>query len=64
MFGLIAFYILFLFKTDRVPQDKKALWAAVLLLGNMLAMPVFFFLYVWPDEWPKHKADTVGGSPA
>jgi hypothetical protein len=64
MFGLIAFYIVFLFKTDRVPQDKKALWAAVLFLGNMLAMPVFFYLYVWPDEWPRRTNDTVTGSPA
>jgi len=52
MFGLTAFYIVFLFKTDRVPQDKKALWAVVLFLGNILAMPVFFYLYIWPDEWP------------
>jgi hypothetical protein len=64
MFGLIAFYIVFLFKSDRVPQDKKALWAAVLFLGNMLAMPVFFYLYVWPDEWPRRKAQTVGGNRA
>ena len=60
MFALIAFYNVFLFKTDRVPQDKKALWAAVLFLGNMLAMPVFFYLYVWPDEWPRRKAGTGG----
>jgi hypothetical protein len=52
-FGLLAFYVTFLFKTERVPQDKKALWAAVLFLGNMVAMPVFFYLYVWPDEWPR-----------
>jgi hypothetical protein len=56
MFGLIAFYIVFLFKTDRVPQDKKALWAAVIFLGNMVAMPVFFYLYVWPEQWPRTKA--------
>jgi hypothetical protein len=31
---LIAVYIVFLFKTDRVPQDKKALWAAVLFRGT------------------------------
>ena len=58
MFGLIAFYIVYLFKTDRVPQDKKALWAAVLFLGNMLAMPVFYYLYVWPDEWPRRRTDS------
>ena len=57
------FYIVFLFKTDRVPQDKKALWAAVLFLGNMLAMPVFFYLYVWPDEWPR-KGQRIEAAPA
>lgn len=53
MFGLIAFYIVYLFKTDRVAQDKKALWATVIFFGNLVAMPVFFYLYVWPDEWPR-----------
>jgi hypothetical protein len=64
MFGLIAFYIVYLFKTDRVPQDKKALWAAVLFLGNMMAMPVFFYLYVWPEEWPRKKPGGQGASSA
>jgi hypothetical protein len=51
-FALIAFYIVFLFKTDRVDADKKALWAVVLFLGNMIAMPVFYYLYIWkkPEE--------------
>jgi hypothetical protein len=49
MFGLIAFYMVYLFKSDRVAQDKKALWAVVLFLGGMIAMPVFFYLYIWPD---------------
>lgn len=44
---LIGFYIYYLFKTDHVKQDYKALWAVVLFLGNMLAMPVFWYLYIW-----------------
>ncbi len=40
-------YVVYLFRTGRVPQDKKALWAAVLILGNMIAMPVFWYLYLW-----------------
>lgn len=65
IFALVVFYVVFLFKTDRVAQEKKALWAAVLILGNMLAMPVFFYIYVWPDEWPSPSAaspPTVGGA--
>ena len=45
--ALIASYIVYLFKTDYVPSDKKALWAVVLFLGSIFAMPVFWFLYVW-----------------
>ena len=45
--GLLLAYIVYLFKTEHVPKDKKALWAVVLFLGNMFAMPVFWVLYVW-----------------
>jgi hypothetical protein len=49
---LLAIYITFLFKTDRVPQDKKTLWAVVLFCGNLFAMPVFWYLYLWKDPGP------------
>jgi hypothetical protein len=29
IWGLLAFYLLFLFKTDAVSKDQKALWAVV-----------------------------------
>ena len=47
---LLVIYIGHLFRTDRVPQDKKALWAVVLLLGNMIAMPVYWCLYIWTEH--------------
>lgn len=52
IFALLGFYVAYLFRTPRVPQDKKALWAVVLFLGNMFAMPVFWFLYIWRDAKP------------
>jgi len=48
--ALTILYIVHLFRTDRVPPDKKALWAVVLLLGNVLAMPVYWYFYVWPKQ--------------
>ena len=44
---LLGFYIWHLFKTELVPNDMKALWAVVLFLGNMLTMPVYWYLYIW-----------------
>lgn len=61
MMVLIAVYIVHLFKTDRVPQDKKSLWAVVLFLGNAIAMPIYWYLYIWrrPEEPPAHRAPNV-----
>jgi len=50
--GLTVFYIVYVFKTDRVAQEKKALWAVALFLGNVTAMPIFFCLYIWRDPEP------------
>lgn len=52
IFPLFIFYAVSIMRTDRVPKQWKALWAALLLIGSFVAMPIFFFRYVWPDEWP------------
>lgn len=49
MFALIAFYIAFLFKTEAVKTELKALWAVALFMGGPIAMPIFWYLYVWPS---------------
>jgi hypothetical protein len=51
-FGLIGIYIYHVFKTAAVAQDKKALWAVVIFLGNMVAMPIYFYLYIWKGPAP------------
>ena len=53
IFALLAIYFYYLYNTDRVPADKKALWAVVLFLGSALAMAVFFCIYIWPEDWPE-----------
>jgi len=47
MLVLTASYIIYVFKTTHVPVEKKALWAVVLFMGSVLAMPIFWYLYVW-----------------
>jgi len=49
IFILLAIYLTYLFKTDVVPADKKALWAVALFLGHMIAMPVFWYIYIWKN---------------
>ena len=65
--GLLIFYIAFLVRTDLVSPNVKPLWAAVLLVGNAAAMPIFFYLYFWkqsnastpPSEGDKSDTDGV-----
>ena len=58
LFALLVIYIVHLFNTHRVPQDKKALWAVVLFLGNMIAMPIYWYLYIWKE--PKQSTPEQG----
>ena len=45
--GMTAYYIYHVFTTERVHKDQKALWAVVLFLGNIFAMPIYWYLYIW-----------------
>jgi len=48
--GLTVFYMVNVFRNDRVDKDKKVLWAVVLFMGNMIAMPIYWYLYIWREE--------------
>lgn len=45
--GLLIYYGAHLYRTTAIPPDKKALWAVVLFFANVLALPVYWWLYVW-----------------
>jgi hypothetical protein len=47
--ALTVFYIVNVFRNQRVDKDKKALWAVVLFMGNVIAMPIYWYLYVWKE---------------
>lgn len=47
--GLTVFYMVNVFRNDRVDKDKKVLWAVVIFMGNMLAMPIYWYLYIWKE---------------
>jgi hypothetical protein len=47
--ALTVFYIVNVFRNERVDKDKKALWAVVLFMGNMIAMPIYWYLYIWKE---------------
>jgi len=44
---LMIIYIIDVFKNNAINSDKKALWAIVLFFGNMIAMPIYWYLNIW-----------------
>lgn len=48
--GLLIYYLRYVASTPRLSPAGKALWATALLLAHVVAMPVFFYRHVWPDE--------------
>lgn len=50
IFALTAIYIRHVFKNQRVANDRKPLWANVLLFGNVISMPIYWYLYIWRKD--------------
>lgn len=49
--ALIGIYLVYLFTRPDLPLEWKLVWALVLILGNIFAMPLFWVLQVWK---PRH----------
>lgn len=47
--GLTVFYMVNIFRNDQVDKDKKVLWAVVIFMANLIAMPIYWYLYIWKD---------------
>lgn len=48
--GLMTYYIVNVFRNDRIKPDMKALWAIVLFMGSVFAMPIYWYLFIWRDN--------------
>lgn len=45
--GLMPLYIVLAVKSDRHDQTMRIIWVVLLCMMGMLAMPVYWYLYVW-----------------
>ncbi|NBB81475.1 MAG: hypothetical protein GVY36_18880 [Verrucomicrobia bacterium] len=58
---LTASYIIYLFATPYVPREKRLLWIVVLLVVNLIAMPFFWYWYVWSPMNTKTSSEQDSG---
>lgn len=59
MMAQTMFYVVHaLTKNDEFTDSTtKAIWALVVLMGNALATPIYFMLYIWPEPKPMYEVD-------
>lgn len=62
--ALTVFYMVNVFRNDRVNKDMKVLWAVVIFMGSMIAMPIYWYLYIWREETPGSSTPAALGSGA
>lgn len=47
--GAFIIYLLNVLRNKRIPKDNKHLWIALLIFGNLLIYPVYWYLYIWRE---------------
>ncbi|HSY49061.1 MAG TPA: hypothetical protein VLC46_09630 [Thermoanaerobaculia bacterium] len=35
---------------DRLPDEKRALWATLIFVGSPAAQLIYWWYYIWPDD--------------
>jgi hypothetical protein len=50
------FYVVWLFRADRVSGWARLLWTLLLLFGNVWTLPAFFWIYIWSGKDSAHMA--------
>jgi hypothetical protein len=50
IFALLAIYMVDVFRNPDLPEDRRVLWAVVIFLGSVFAMPVYWWLYKRPPR--------------
>jgi hypothetical protein len=54
---LIVMYLVMVYRSALVPDERRTFWAVVLLMGNVFALPVFWYFFFW-----RHVGDGGGYS--
>ncbi len=65
LIGLIIIYIVNTFKNNRVAKNQRALWSVLLIAGNIIIFPIYWYLYIWREpkkqKEPEESQSTLSG---
>ncbi len=60
--AILAYFIFYASRSPRVPVAKRARWRWLLLLGDAVTMPIFWFWYMRDGAMPAPAASTTRAS--
>jgi hypothetical protein len=49
---LVLFYLCHLANNDRIEKEMMTVWTIILLFGSIVAMLVYWYVYIWREEQP------------
>ena len=52
MIGLMPLYIILAVKNEYIDQTMKIMWAVLICMVGIFAMPVYWYLYIWRNQPP------------
>jgi len=47
--GMLIFYIIHIYKSNRIAKNQRSLWVVLLIFGSLLVYPVYWYLYIWRE---------------
>lgn len=62
--GLMPLYIILAVKSDRLDQTTRIIWVVLLCMLGMLAMPVYWYLYIWREPSVNLAGESATQPPA
>lgn len=62
--GLMPLYVVLVVKSDRHDQTMRIIWVVLLCMMGMLAMPVYWYLYIWREPPVKPAGESTTAPPA
>jgi len=56
--ALIIFYIVHALRTIKPPDDMRIIWVIILVVGNVIANPIYWYLRIWREREKEETAPT------
>jgi hypothetical protein len=53
--ALAVYYIIHCIKNAALKQDMRIIWVILLIMGGIIAMPIYWYLYIWPSTPTDHE---------